>query len=163
MSGAAGAAAAAAARKREEEEDMTQYNSNDMNGWEFKIVRSALESFKTHEAVKQVCKDEAQTGWEMVEKFDNGRIRFKRRIEERQQDTHRSIDPYRTSIGLGQGGLVVTILGIIFTLVGVGVVVALSASGKIDLPQQAIMYIVLAIIGVVALVAVIGRRARRRR
>jgi hypothetical protein len=53
----------------------------------------------------------------MVEKFDNGRIRFKRRIENRSQDSHRAIDPYRTSPGSG-GALAWSIVGLTVLLVG---------------------------------------------
>ena len=123
MSGAAGgaAAAAAAAKKRrlqEEEERLTNYNGDDVKGWEFKIVRSTTEKFKTREAVEKLCAEEAQAGWEMVEKFDNSRIRFKRRTECRTRDAHAQIDPYRTRIGMGEGGVVAVVLGIIALVTG---------------------------------------------
>jgi hypothetical protein len=122
--GAAGAAAAAAAarraeRLRKEEEDMTKYSGDDLEGWEFKIVRSATEKFKNYDEVKKVCDEEAQAGWEMVEKFDNSRIRFKRKIENRAGDSHRQIDPYRTSVGMSQGGVAAVILAVVFGVIGV--------------------------------------------
>lgn len=124
MSTAGGVAAAAAAARRakmlrKEEENMTGYSADDLEGWEFKIVRSATEKFKNYSDVKKVCDDEAQAGWEMVEKFDNSRIRFKRKIEHRAADTHRAVDPYRTSVGMSEGGLVVLILGVVFGVIGV--------------------------------------------
>ena len=44
--------------------------------------------------------EEARAGWEMLEKFDDYRIRFKRRVENRTEDRHLGSDPYRTQIGI---------------------------------------------------------------
>ncbi len=123
MSSAGGVAAAAAAARRakmlrKEEEDMTGYSVDDLEGWEFKIVRSATERFKNYSDVKTVCDQEAQAGWEMVEKFDNSRIRFKRKIEHRAGDAHRTVDPYRTSVGMSQGQLAAAIVGTIVGAIG---------------------------------------------
>ena len=115
---AAIAAAAKAAKDRDEEENMTKYNSDDLNGWEFKIVRSDLG--------QTLCDQEAKAGWEMVEKFDNSRIRFKRRVEKRAQDQHLDFDPYRTSMSSISGGMVALIIGLIALLLGVGVFLAIS-------------------------------------
>ncbi len=62
VTGGAVAAAAAAKKKRllrEEEERLTNYNSDDLKGWEFKIVRSATQKFKNHEALKKLCDEES--------------------------------------------------------------------------------------------------------
>jgi len=40
------AMAAAARRRQEEEEKMTNYNKEDLEGWEFKIVRSNIGRFR---------------------------------------------------------------------------------------------------------------------
>ena len=112
--------AAAAAKKRreqEEEEEMTQYSSQDLDGWEFKIVRSLSGKFSNREAVQRLCSEEARAGWELVEKFDNNRIRFKRKIERRSHDQSLDFDPYRTSVGMGEGSLVIIIIGIIAVVV----------------------------------------------
>jgi hypothetical protein len=121
----AGAIAAAAARekaRREEEEEMTKYNDQDLNGWEFKIMRSAWGKFSSREVIEQVCRDEAQAGWELVEKFDKNRLRFKRRIERRTNDAHLPFDAYRESpsFGGGSGLIVALVLGIL--LVGAEVI-----------------------------------------
>ncbi len=117
------AAAAAAARARQEEEDMTKYGANDLEGWEFKIVRSSMGKFSNYQTVQQLCQEESQAGWEMVEKFDNYRIRFKRKIEHRNNDHILQFDPYRTTMGrsgdvtkimLGVG-LTVLLLGVLLT------------------------------------------------
>lgn len=117
----AGAAATAARRRREreEEEEMTTYGGNDLDGWEFKIIRSAFGRFSSAEAVRTVSEEEAKAGWELLEKFDNSRLRFKRRIERRAQDQHLDIDPYRTVIGIGELGIVLTIVGAIIAVIGV--------------------------------------------
>jgi hypothetical protein len=117
---AASHAAAAAARMREEEEELTVYNKDDMDGWEFKIIRSYQTYFKKPENLKKVCQEEAKAGWEMVEKFDDYRVRFKRRTDKRQSDSFlQGIDPYRTQVGWSSGRLVATILGTIFLSIGV--------------------------------------------
>jgi hypothetical protein len=124
--GAAAAAAGAAAQRRrmqEEEEKLTAYRSDDLDGWEFKIVRANTRRFKNAETVRQLCAEEAQAGWEMVEKFDDYRIRFKRRVGERSQDPHRTVDPYRTQIGVTEGRIVVIILAVSL-LLGLGIALA---------------------------------------
>ncbi len=119
--GAAGAAAAAAAarRMREEEEDMTGYSKDDLDGWEFKIIRANTRKFKNQAAVQQLCSEEARAGWEMVEKFDDQRIRFKRNIEKRAGDRHLEIDPYRTNLGMSEGHIVLVVLGVVALAAGV--------------------------------------------
>src|SRR5260221_10607903 len=97
--GAAGAAAAAREqqRMREEEEELTPYSQNDLaQDWEFKIVRSALASFRKPTFLRQVLEDEARAGWVLVKKFDNSRIRLKRSAKARELDSKLDFDPYRT-------------------------------------------------------------------
>lgn len=124
MYGNAGAAAAIAAKKKRErqqreEEVMTQYRSEELDGWEFKIVRSTMGSFKNLDKVQQLCNEEAKSGWEMIEKFDNARIRFKRRTSMRSNDSLAEIDPYRTSFGIGEGRLASIIIGVLLLLGGI--------------------------------------------
>lgn len=124
MSGAhaaAGHAAAEKKKKQEEEEEMTKYTSDELDGdWEFKIIRSVTGAFKKFEKVEQVKVEEAMAGWVMVEKFDNDRIRFKRPRSAQQNDFNLppGIDPYRTTLGISEGALVVLILGIIGAVTG---------------------------------------------
>ena len=114
ITGAETAHARAAARaRREEEEIMTGYDREDLNGWEFKIVRSLLGKFKSREVIAQLCQEEAKAGWEMVEKFDDQRIRFKRKIENRRNDQLLEIDPYRTTIGMRETKLAMVVISII--------------------------------------------------
>lgn len=62
MSGAAvaaAAAAAAAAERRKEEEIMTVYHDEDLEGWEFKIVRASTRRFKNPDVFQKLCAEEA--------------------------------------------------------------------------------------------------------
>ncbi len=118
VTGGAVAAIAAAKKKaeeREEEEKLTQYQSNDMDNWEFKIMRSGLGRFGNPEYLKKTRDEESVSGWEMVEKFDNHRVRFKRKIENRSKDQFAQIDPYRTSAGFsgGSGAIKAAIIGLL--------------------------------------------------
>jgi hypothetical protein len=112
------AAIAAQKRQQEEEEKMVQYNSDDLDGWEFKIVRSNMGRFRNYEKVQQVVAEEAKAGWELVEKFDDHRLRFKRRVEHRAKDQFLQQDPYRTHAGGGSNKFV------LWLVLGVGLVVA---------------------------------------
>jgi hypothetical protein len=103
--------AAAIARERQrEEEDMTPYSAQDLDGWEFKIVRSATGKFRNPEFLRQVCTDEARAGWEMLEKFDNYRVRFKRRTDKRYGDASTGSDPYRTTVGASDARVAVFVI-----------------------------------------------------
>ena len=95
---------------------MTGYNKDDMNGWEFKIVRSNFGTFRNPQAVRKLCEEEAVAGWEMLEKFDDHRIRFKRRVEKRSMGAHLATDPYRTGFGAGSNSLFI-IVGTLLLLV----------------------------------------------
>jgi len=104
---------------------MTMYRKEDLEGWEFKILRSATSSFKNPETLNQAVAEEAAFGWELVEKFDNGRLRFKRPTSARKLPAHAGSDPYRTEFGISEGRLVVyVILGITLPLVLIGVIVS---------------------------------------
>jgi hypothetical protein len=136
MSGGAaagGAAAAAAAaeqqrRQREEEEEMTAYGPGDLDGWEFKILRSATGKFKDSTALRGFLDEEAQNGWELVEKFDDSRIRLKRRVDARERDRGSIVDPYRTWVGITPNRLGLMIVGVIFGLILLGILVAVAVS-----------------------------------
>ena len=125
MTGAHIAAQEAAKKKRREEEEMTQYTRDELdNDWEFKIVKSVTGRFGKREIVEQVRAEEAMAGWVMVEKFDDNRIRFKRPFSAQRNDFNLppDIDPYRTNYGISEGGLGLTIVGV---MVGIGGLIAL--------------------------------------
>jgi len=126
---AAGAAAAAAAkaRQRREEEEMTGYRPEDLEGWEFKILRCMGARFGRPDRLRAVLAEEAEAGWELVEKFDNHRIRLKRRVEWREKDRKLPVDPYRSWVGLSDTGFVLSILGVVFGLIALGIAIAAIA------------------------------------
>jgi hypothetical protein len=116
-----GAAAAANAQRRmfEEEEQMTHYSDDELrDDWEFKIVRATRGVFSKPDELKKLIGEEKQAGWILLEKFDNSRVRFKRRRSAQSNDVQlisSGIDPYRTRYGMSPGAY--TILIIALTLV----------------------------------------------
>lgn len=66
---------------------------------EYKIVQSTTPHFANPQHLARVLAEEAQAGWQLVEKFDNFKIRLQREISHREQDSGRSIDPYRCHVG----------------------------------------------------------------
>jgi hypothetical protein len=99
---AAHAANEARRRQEQEEEEMTKYTSEDLDqNWEFKIVRASYPVFRKPGVFQVLLEEEALAGWELVEKLDDRRIRFKRRKEVRRKDATLppGIDPYRTQYG----------------------------------------------------------------
>ena len=136
-----------------EEEKLTQYNSNDLDKYEFKIVRSTFGKFKNLQTVQQLCTEESKSGWEMVEKFDNNRIRFKRRTEKRSMDAHSDIDPYRTSYGSNTNGMVFVTLSFLLAALGIAVALFFGSGGYIEftspLPFILIGVVVFAIIMII--------------
>jgi hypothetical protein len=127
MTGAHVAAHAAAKKKRQEEEEMTKYTRDELdNDWEFKIVKSVTGAFSKREVVEQVRAEESIAEWVMIEKFDDNRIRFKRPVSAQRNDYNLppDVDPYRTTFGMSEGGLALSIMGV---MVGVGGLIALIA------------------------------------
>lgn len=117
------AAVAAAQRKRQldqEEETETTYMPEDLNNkWEFKILRANTMAFKDQYTLKKVIEEESRTGWEFLEKFDDARLRFKRKISNRSNDANATTDPYRTTYGVSQAWIISLffLLILAFTLV----------------------------------------------
>ena len=129
MAGAGAAAAAAAARRRmeEEEEQMTPYSRDELeNDWEFKIIRSQTGVFRNQATLQKLMEEEARAGWQLVEKFDNSRVRFKRPRSARQRDAQlpAGVDPYRVHYGISEGAFVAVILVVIFGMLGLGMLMA---------------------------------------
>ena len=127
MSGASAAVHAAQQKKKREreEEEMTRYTDKELTeDFEFKIVRSATGAFKKRETVEQIIAEESMAGWKMVEKFDDNRLRFKRMASAKRNDYNLppGFDPYRTTYGMTEFGLAMTILGV---MGGVGGLIAL--------------------------------------
>lgn len=128
MSGAHVIIAHAIKKKRQEEEEKMGYNQEELeNDWEFKILRSASGKFKKYEVVELVKAEESVAGWVMVEKFDNNRIRFKRSRRAMENDVHLppGIDPYRISYGQSEAALALSILAVVFGVIGTIILVGI--------------------------------------
>lgn len=112
--------------RQHEEEELTNYKTQDLQGWEFKIVRSATSQFKDPLKLQQAVAEEAEFGWELVEKFDNQRLRFKRPTSVRNLPVPSGSDPYRTEFGMSEGALVFYVIAAItLGLVLLGVLASL--------------------------------------
>ena len=159
--------AAHAARKRRlreeqdriEEEEMTNYTTNDLeSNWEFKIVRSERGAFRKAEVFQQLMQEEAIAGWEMVEKLDDRRVRFKRRKQDRRKDATlpQGVDPYRTQFDGGASRTLILVLAGLVTMIALGVGLLVfglggnEAEAAVEFP-----WIAAANAGVIALVFVI--------
>jgi hypothetical protein len=70
-------------------------------GWEFKIVRARHKLFRNPAVFQKLCNEEALSGWMLLEKLDDRRVRFKRPIALRHVlDVEQlSYDPYRCHYG----------------------------------------------------------------
>jgi hypothetical protein len=111
---------------------MTAYTPQDLSSeWEFKILRSTTGAFRNTHRLNQVLEEERQAGWELIEKFDDNRIRLKRPASARIQDDSRSIDPYRTYVGPSEGQLGLMILGAVVGVIAtVVLIVALVVNAR---------------------------------
>jgi hypothetical protein len=100
-----GVTVAAAAEKQrleqEEEEEMTA-PGNESPQFEYKILRSATRAFKHPNTLRQALEEEARAGWELLEKFDDARVRPRRPSDCRSRDNTLAQDPYRTWFGMSQ-------------------------------------------------------------
>ncbi len=92
---------------------MTGYRSEDLEGHEFKILRSATGRFGVPERLRAALAEEAEAGWELVEKFDNSRVRLKRKVAWREKDAHLPRDPYRIYAGISENQLGFLVVGIV--------------------------------------------------
>lgn len=129
--------------EQEEEETLTRYDSEDIkqmraksvqsNGysnpespellvkeWEYKIVRASQDVFRNPTVFKRLCQEEAETGWILVEKLDDRRVRFKRlrRLETQENPYQIKQDPYRSTYGKSNNlGSWLTVLAFITAII----------------------------------------------
>jgi hypothetical protein len=116
-------------RGLQEEEEMTDYHRNDLDQrWEFKILRSNYGTFRNPHTLGRVLQEESIAGWTLLEKFDNQRIRLKRPISLRSNDTQlpAGYDAYRTRLGISSSYVSA---GIVVLIMGIGVLVAWLTGG----------------------------------
>lgn len=100
---------------------MTNYRREELEqGWEFKIVRSAVGAFRDSQTMGRTVEEERLGGWELLEKFDDERLRFRRPVAARNRDgaLPRGYDPYRTLIGISEGALALYIILAIVVVLG---------------------------------------------
>jgi len=96
-------------REEHEEEALTAYRRAELSeNWEFKILRSVSGAFGKSEVLRRALEDEGLSGWVLVEKFDDFRLRFKRLRNGTDDGLNPNIDPYRTFYGSGHFGRRVT-------------------------------------------------------
>ena len=161
--GAAAAAAAAAAKKRREreEEKMTleSYSNKDLDGWEFKIVRTAFGSFGKPDKLKKVCDEEAAAGWELLEKLDNSRLRFKRRTSNRSGDQYRDTDAYRSYSG-SDGSWIAIVITLGLIVAGLAAFFFISG-GHIEISNPPVFLTTIGIIVLIVLLFVIRKKKRK--
>jgi hypothetical protein len=153
----------------QEEEEMTKYTTEDLEkDWEFKIIRSTYPVFRKPVAFQTLLEEESLAGWELVEKLDDRRVRFKRRRDDRRRDANLppGIDPYRTQYGTNTNAIGITV-GIISALLFMGVVVALylfqappiNFGGEI--PWILIGTVIPGLLVVIGIAAIVMMRVRR--
>ncbi len=114
-------------KKQAEEETMTKYSDQELNeNWEFKIVRASVRTFHKPEVFQRLLQEEAMASWEMVEKLDDQRVRFKRQRNARRRDDRLppGVDPYRTQYGGNVQNAAAIIAGVIAFLLGTGIFLA---------------------------------------
>ena len=113
---------AAAAASAHEEEELSGAEAGMAGGWEFKILRGGwFRGARLQRALEQ----ERTFGWELHEKIDDGRLRLRRRVEERLVDSRREGDPYRSHACPTNPALVAFMIGTLIASAGAGVAVTL--------------------------------------
>lgn len=153
----------------QEEEEMTKYTSEDLEqNWEFKIVRGFYPVFRKPEVFHALLEEEALAGWELVEKLDDRRVRFKRRKDARRRDATLppGIDPYRTQYGANTNTIGIAV-GLISLLLFAGLFLAIFLIGKPSgisgdsTPWVLIATVVPGVILLIGIAAIALTRARR--
>lgn len=150
-------------QQEEEEEAMTKYSLDELeDNFEFKIVRSEIGSFRKPENLRRLVQEESIAGWELLEKLDDRRVRFKRPLDARRRDINLppGYDPYRTAFDRSNARVLMVIMVGLVMLVGV-VTSVLFGAGSAEMP---ILFTVLglgiAVVVILFMVIVIARRNR---
>ena len=123
------AAQQAAEKARREEENQTGYSGIDIEKYEFKILRSSSSAFKKPQKLMQALEEEALSGWDLVEKFDDQRLRLMRKKSKREDDLMLSpgVNPYRTNFGISSDKVGALIAGSIIVVVLLFVLIAVMS------------------------------------
>jgi len=99
---------------QKQEENLHNYQEH-QKGWEFKILRTANDGFRHRQVLKLVCEQELESGWILLEKLDDSRLRFRRPLQFRERDHLAKLDPYRTFYG--QSGQIINFISIVLLVV----------------------------------------------
>lgn len=67
---------------------------------EYKVVQSQTPMFADTAKMHEVLAEEAQAGWQLLEKEDNYRLRLQRNISHRANDASLGFDAYRSTVGV---------------------------------------------------------------
>jgi len=67
---------------------------------EYKTVQAQTPLFADTKKMQEILLEEAEAGWDLLEKEDNYRIKLQRGIDNRSRDENSLIDPYRTTVGV---------------------------------------------------------------
>jgi len=165
--GAAVAAHQARKRRQEQEEEellMTKYTPEELEAnWEFKIVRSESGAFLKPEVFQMLLQEESVAGWELVEKLDDRRVRFKRPANARRRDVTLppGVDPYRSTYGnaTARTSMLISIAVLLAGGVGLGVISS-TGSGDDLSPFTILMPLIMIGITFVVMIAIIIQRRR---
>lgn len=88
--------------------------------WEFKILRSTSAAFRKRQTLEQALREEAESGWVLLEKLDDSRLRLKRPRAARQLPDPTTHDPYRSHYGMSPQQtallIVVILMGALFVV-----------------------------------------------
>ena len=139
---------------------MTNYSTQDLeNNWEFKIVRSETDIFRRPEVFQQLLAEEQMAGWEMVEKLDDRRVRFKRRKDARRNDSRlpQGYDPYRSTYGNSKIRIIVFVITMLFVVLMTGIGLFSEIENGLTFSNSAPMILVITLVIAVS-VAMFSRR-----
>lgn len=67
---------------------------------EYKVVQSTTPLFAKLQNIDAIMAEESKAGWQLVEKFDNYKLRLQRDISHRANDKTLPFDAYRTQVGV---------------------------------------------------------------
>ena len=146
---------------------MTQYTQDDFQkDYEFKIVRSDSGAFRDPETLQKLVEEESRAGWVMLEKFDDGRVRFKRPRSARAKDAFlpEGVDPYRTQYGAHAARRMVLVAVMLGLLVLAGMFSFLFATGDDPMPWSVVAtripIVLITVLGLMTLFVVKWRRLK---
>lgn len=87
---------------------------------EYKIVQANTPLFSNTEKMNAILAEEAPAGWQLVEKMDNYKLRLRRDISARDNDSNLSFDPYRCQVGVNSvityGATAIGTIGLVYLI-----------------------------------------------